>query len=107
MTQYVFDVSVVARLTNVPFSGGAGIPYLEAGAGYLRQMLEGNIAKETGQLYHFGGGVQYLWRSRPGSRTSGMGFRAGARAYIRNSGVSFSGSSGTYASVNGAFLVVF
>ncbi len=107
MTQYFFDASLVARLSQVQFSNGAGIPFLEAGVGYLRQMLEGNIAKETGQIYHFGGGVQYLWRSRPGSRTSGIGFRAGARAYVRSGGTSFSGSSGTYASLNGAFLVVF
>ncbi|MGE5358017.1 MAG: hypothetical protein ACM3NQ_03305 [Bacteroidales bacterium] len=107
LTQYVFDASLVARFSTLAFSKGAGLPFVEAGAGYLRQMLEGNIAKETGQIYHFGGGVQYLWRSRPGSRTSGIGFRAGARAYVRHGGVSFSGSSAVYLGINGALLVVF
>lgn len=107
LTQYFFDASLLAYLPQVAFSDGAGTPFLEAGAGYLRQMQEGNAAVETGQIYHFGGGVRYLWGSRGGGRMSGVGLRAGARLYVRHKGLSFGSAGKVFPALNGGLVVVF
>lgn len=105
-TQYFFDASVLAHLTQLAFSDGAGIPYLEAGAGYLRQLHEGNTAIDTGQIYHFGGGVRYLF-GRARGRSTGLGFRANARVYVRNKGYTLDKSQSISAAVGGALLFMF
>ncbi len=106
MTQYFFDVSLLAKLQQAAFSNGAGVPFLEGGAGYLRQMHEGNYASNTGQIYHFGGGITYMLSKRPG-KLSGLGLRADAKIYIPRKGYSFDASQGVYAAVGGALLLAF
>jgi hypothetical protein len=57
MSRYGFDGSVVL------YRGGAGarraVPFLMAGAGYLRELHEGNELMETGRSFHGGAGVNY------------------------------------------------
>jgi hypothetical protein len=106
MTQYFIDVSLLAHLPQAAFSNGAGVPFLEGGAGYLRQMHEGNIATNTGQIYHFGGGITYMFSKRPGKLT-GLGIRADAQIYIPRNGYSFSGSQSVFAGVGAALLLAF
>src|SRR4029077_1292642 len=50
-------------------------PFATAGVGYLRQLHESGTLVETGHFYQFGGGVKYLFVSRPGSRLKGIGAR--------------------------------
>jgi hypothetical protein len=107
MTQYFLDVSVLAHLRQMAFSSGAGVPFLEAGGGYLRQVHEGNLAIDTGQIYHVGGGVTYMFSRRPTSKLTGVGFRADARIYVPRKGYSFSGSQQVFAGVGGSLLVTF
>lgn len=107
MTQYFVDVSALAHLRHLTFSNGAGVPFLEAGAGYLRQMHEGNLAMNTGQIYHFGGGVTYLLSKRPASKLTGIAVRADARVYIPRKGYSFGNSQQVFAAVGGSLLFAF
>jgi hypothetical protein len=64
-------------------------PFATAGAGYLRQLHESGTLVETGRFYQFGGGVKYLFVSRPGSRLKGIGARIDVRALVRQQGVAF------------------
>jgi hypothetical protein len=107
MTQYFLDVSVLAHLQHLAFSSGAGVPFLEAGGGYLRQVHEGNLAIDTGQIYHFGGGVTYMFSRRPTSKLTGLGFRADARIYVPRRGYSFGGSQQVFAGLGGSLLMTF
>jgi len=105
LAQYVVDVSVVARLPRLAFAGGAAVPFVEGGGGYLRQMQEGNVALNTGQIYHFGGGVTYMFARRPGS-PAGIGVRADAQLYVRHKGFTVAGNTQGVFGALGAGLVV-
>jgi len=59
LSHYVFDGSLVWHLRNLSFASGSAIPYLAGGAGYLRELHEGNQLVETGQEYHAVGGLNY------------------------------------------------
>jgi hypothetical protein len=86
-TQYVIDGAVVARLERLAMGGGRVVPFLEAGAGYLRQLHEGNVMVETGAVLHGGGGVLVWLRSRPGGWFDRVGLRVDARVTSRGGGV--------------------
>lgn len=107
MTQYFIDLSIVARLRQAAFSNGNGLPFVEAGGGYLRQMQEGNFAVVTGQIYHLGGGVTYYFNRRPARRMSGIGFRAQARLYLPRKALTFDAGQHVFASLNAGFVVAF
>lgn len=85
--QYVIDAAVVARLGRLAMRGGRVVPFLEAGAGYLRQLHEGNLMVETGAVVHGGGGVLVWLRSRPGGRLDRLGLRVDARLTSRTGGI--------------------
>jgi hypothetical protein len=72
-----------------PRSASRLAPFATAGAGYLRQVHESGTLVETGRFYQFGGGVKYLFGSRPGSRLKGIGARIDVRALVRQQGVAF------------------
>lgn len=107
LTQLFVDVSVLAHLRNMAFSAGSGVPFLEAGVGYLRQAHEGNAAINTGQIAHFGGGVTYMFSRRPESRLTGLGFRADARLYVPRKSYTFGGSQQVFAAVGGSLVFAF
>jgi hypothetical protein len=56
---YVFDGSVLFHLTSLSFAGGRGLPFVSGGAGYLRELHEGNSLVETGREYHATVGLKY------------------------------------------------
>ena len=85
---------------------GAGVPFLEGGAGYLRQLHQGNIASNTGQIYHFGGGITYMFSKRPG-RLTGLGFRADAHVYVPRKGYSYNTSQHPFVGAGAALLLAF
>ena len=86
-TQYVIDGAVVARLERLAMGGGRVVPFVEAGAGYLRQLHEGNFMVETGVVVHGGGGVLVWLRSRPGGWFDRIGLRVDARVTSRSGGI--------------------
>lgn len=107
MTQYFLDVSVLAHIRQAAFSAGAGVPFVEAGGGYLRQVHAGNLAINTGQVYHFGGGVTYMFSRRANSRLTGLGFRADARVYVPRKGYSFGHTQQVFAALGGSLILAF
>jgi hypothetical protein len=86
-TQYVIDGALVARLERLAMAGGRVVPFVEAGAGYLRQLHEGNLMVETGVVYHGGGGVFVWLRSRPSGWFDRLGLRVDARVTSRSGGI--------------------
>ncbi len=107
LTQYFIDVSLLAHLRSLAFSKGAGLPFVEGGGGYLRQVHQGSLAINTGQIYHFGGGITYMFSRRPTGRLTGVGFRADAQVYVPRKGYSFGGGQSPYAGIGGSLLVAF
>jgi hypothetical protein len=61
--QYVFDGGVVIRLGELETMGL--VPFASAGAGYVRQLHEGDGLVETGQVFYVGGGLTRALFSRP------------------------------------------
>jgi hypothetical protein len=84
--QYVIDAGIVVRLDEV--RAARLVPYVAAGAGYLRQLHEGLTVIEQGHVYHVGGGLErgVLARTRGVIRAAGL--RADARAYFLSGGIS-------------------
>jgi hypothetical protein len=107
LTQYFVDLSALVHLRQAAFAGGAGVPFLEAGGGYLRQLHEGNLATNTGQIYHFGGGVTYMFSTRSSSRLTGLGIRADGRVYVPRKSYSFGSSQQLFAAVGASLLLAF
>jgi hypothetical protein len=110
-SEFVVDASVVAYLSRSGFARGRGRPFVEAGAGYLRELhgqasaTAGYAALDTGQVYHVGGGVKYFFRSRRTGLVKAYGLRVAGRYSRRSGGFTFDGRRpGTVAA--GAGLVV-
>jgi hypothetical protein len=103
--QVTIDGGVMLRLQRWRFGGGA-VPFVAAGAGYLRQVHEGNTLAVTGQAYRAGGGVNYLLMSRTGL-LKGIGIRADLRAIVRRKGVAFDGRAHTSPAAAGSVFFRF
>lgn len=88
VTQWTVEGAVVAHLARWRL-GASGVPFLSAGAGYLRELHEGGTLAETGRRYHVGGGINYLLTRRDERRLKSTGLRVDARAVLRTGGVSF------------------
>ena len=75
--------------------GSRGIPFISAGAGYVRQLHDGQILIQTGQMYHVGGGAKFPLGSRDGrgKLLKQLGVRVDARAVVRTGGVTLDGRS--------------
>jgi hypothetical protein len=97
-SQFFVDASLVAYLVR---RGGAGTrvrPFLEAGAGYLRELhgqagaTAGYYSKDTGQVYHVGGGARYFFHVARAGVVRAYGVRFDGRYYFRTGGFTFDGS---------------
>lgn len=106
-TQYVVDGAVVVRLTRLTMAGGRAVPFLQTGAGYLRQLHEGGVLVETGTVYHGGGGLFLRLRSGSGWLKQ-LGARVDARLYARSGGIDFvDDRRRTYAALSAGVTVGF
>jgi opacity protein-like surface antigen len=85
--QYTVDGAVVANMRGWRIRNRA-TPFVLAGAGYLRELHEGETLAASGQNFFAGGGVKYALMSRPHG-LKGVGVRAEARALARREGVAF------------------
>jgi hypothetical protein len=108
VSRYIVDVSAVVHLTGLRM-GGSAVPFVLAGAGYLRELHEGRTLVETGQLYHAGGGVKYLFSRRRRGLIRGLGLRLDARIYVRRGGLELDEDepSRTFAAGGGSLVVLF
>lgn len=78
LSHYVFDGSLVWHLRNMTFASGNAIPYIAGGAGYLRELHQGNQLVETGHEYHAVAGLKYWLGS--GAHRFGLRFEGGLSA---------------------------
>ena len=83
LNRYVIDGSAVWHFGNV--QRGRLVPFVSGGAGYLRELHEGNELIETGAEYHVTGGVKWWFSGQP----SRMGIRAEGGVAIRDGGFDF------------------
>jgi hypothetical protein len=62
------------------------MPFVAAGAGYVRNVSQGQLLVETGQTYYFGGGADVPWRPGGARGLRGGGLRFDARATLWRGG---------------------
>jgi hypothetical protein len=111
-SQFFVDASLVMYPTKASAARRRLRPFVEFGVGYLRELhgqsgaTSGYFSKETGQVYHAGGGARYYFRTRSGGGlVKAYGLRFDARYYFRNGGFSF-GTSNVNTFTAGAGLVL-
>jgi hypothetical protein len=105
LDQYVIDASLTAALDQ--WSLGRVVPFVAAGAGYLRQLHEGQMLVEQGTAYHLGGGVRHRLFSRGSGWLKQAGIRGDARVYLFSGGVALRDRPRPHVAASGSFFVVF
>jgi hypothetical protein len=105
--QYGIDASVVVMLNELSLAGGRTVPFVAAGAGYLRQLHEGLSVVEQGRAYHAGGGVKHRLVTRGRGFLSGAGIRADARLYLMSGGIAFEDRPRPHVAISGSIFVTF
>lgn len=100
---YVFDAGVVIRFVEMDVMGLT--PFASGGAGYVRQLHEGQGLVETGHLFYVGGGFTRALFSRP----QGLIRAATARADLRLNvyGMELEDGSRSRGSVSGSLVLTF
>jgi hypothetical protein len=104
--QYFVDATVIVMLDALRI-GSRTVPFASAGAGYLRQLHEGQTLIETGQVYHVGGGLKHWLAIRDRGFVRGIGMRADARAYVLVKGIDFKDRPRPHGAISGALFVTF
>lgn len=101
--EYTFEGALL-----VLFGGNGGVrPFLSAGAGYLRQLHEGQTLVENGVVYHVGGGVRAPFFARQQGAVKSAGVRADARINLRSGGVALADGVTASPSIAGGVFVGF
>ncbi len=86
VNRWTIDGALVTSLARWRF-GTRTVPFLSVGAGYFRELHEGEALVETGVTYQGGGGVNITLTQRTGAqRLKSAGVRVGARAVVRPGG---------------------
>lgn len=85
MNRYIVDGSLLFYLQPLAFGSGRGMPFIAVGAGYLRELHEGNELVETGTEYHAGVGIKF-WLTQGSSR---IGIRGDVGVSVRDGGFDF------------------
>ena len=104
--QYVVDAGVVMTLYRFGM-GQRAVPFVSAGAGYLRQLHEGQTVIEQGQVYYAGGGVKGWLMARDEGLIRAAGLRADVRMNLLRGGISFGESPRPQIAVSGGVFVGF
>lgn len=105
MDQYMVDGSVVMMLGRVGFGNVA--PFVAAGAGYLRQVHEGQTLIDDGHSYHVGGGIKRRLFTHDRRVVKSAGVRADVRVYLLSGGVAFDTDTHSRVAASGSFFVGF
>lgn len=103
LSQYLFDGSVVWHFTPAAFAGGRAVPFVSAGAGYLRELHEEDALVEEAVEYHAGGGLK--WWFGDGRRR--VGVRGEAGFSIRDGGFDFKDGQRVVPTVGGSLIYSF
>jgi hypothetical protein len=81
-SHYVFSGSVLFDFRGAAFAGGRAVPFVSGGAGYLRELHEGNLLVETGTEYHATAGLKYWF----GAGDNRFGLRVEGGVSVREKG---------------------
>ena len=105
LDQYFFEAGVAFAIDELRV--GRLQPFVTGGAGYLRQLHEGQTVIEHGQLFQAGGGVKYPFVSRASGLIRSAGIRGDVRAYLLRGGVEVEGRPKPHAAISGSVFVGF
>jgi hypothetical protein len=103
--QYFIDAGALFMIEELRL--GRMVPFAAAGAGYLRQLHEGQTVVDHGQVYHAGGGLKYWLLSRASGVVRTAGIRGDARAYFLRAGVAFEDRPRPHMAISGSVFVGF
>jgi hypothetical protein len=103
LTRIIIDGSGVFHLTSLRFNAGHGMPFVRAGAGYVRELHEKNEVIDTGSEFHVGGGVK-LWFGQGKHRT---GFRFDGGVMFRRGGADASDTHRTVPTAGASIVYLF
>jgi hypothetical protein len=104
--QYFFDGSVVMLLDRFAI-GGRTVPFMSGGAGYLRQLHEGQTLVQSGQVYHLGGGIKHWLALRDRGFVRGAGIRVDGRLYLLVKGIELEERVRPQGAISGSFFLTF
>lgn len=79
LSRYAFEASVLLHLRALSFADGRGLPFVEAGGAYLRDVDIGKVLVETGRSFHAGGGIKYYFLARRNRFLKAAGLRVEGR----------------------------
>jgi hypothetical protein len=85
LSEYVFDGSAVWHFTGAAFADGRAVPFVFAGAGYIRELHDQDALVEEGFEYHAGLGLKWWFNE---SRR-GFGIRGDVGISIRDGAFDF------------------
>jgi hypothetical protein len=103
--QYFFDAALVVAFEE--FRLGRLVPFATGGAGYLRQLHEGQTVIEHGHLFQAGAGVRYPFLSRASGLVRAAGLRGDVRGYVLRGGVSVNDRPRPHIAISGGVFVGF
>jgi hypothetical protein len=104
--QYGVDAGLVVMIRELAI-GGRTMPFASGGAGYLRQLHEGQTVVEQGHFFHAGGGVKHWLLARARGLLNGAGVRVDARLYLMSGGIAFEDRPRPHGAVSGSVFVAF
>lgn len=102
LTRYLFTGSVVLHL-RTPSPARRVVPFVAGGAGYVRELHQGNQLIETGAEFHAMGGLKYWLGAAPRR----FGVRAEAGVSIRDGGFDFEDKSRLLPIAAASFVYLF
>jgi hypothetical protein len=104
--QYVFEGRLVVMLEEIRL-GARTVTFAAAGAGYLRQLHEGQTVVEEGHIYHVGGGVKHWLFVRDRGLVRAVAVRLDARLYLLYGGIAFEAGPAPHGAVSAAASITF
>ncbi len=107
--EIIQQVAVGASLSFAVMAPRRGrvLPFVTAGAAYLRELHDGLTLLQTGRRYDAGGGVRIVLRAAAAGRVKLAGIRLDARALVRTRGVAFDSRAHVAPQVGAALFVRF
>ena len=104
--QYGIDAGLIVMIRELAI-GGRTLPFVSGGAGYLRQLHEGQTVVEQGHFFHAGGGVKHWLLARERGLVNGAGVRVDARLYLMSGGIAFEDRPRPHGAISGSVFLAF
>ncbi|MBI3262340.1 MAG: hypothetical protein HYZ58_04220 [Acidobacteria bacterium] len=93
LSRYSFEGSVLLHLRALRFAGGRGLPFVDAGGAYLRDVDDGHALIESGRSFHAGAGVKYYFLARRDRFLKAAGLRVQGRMEMISRGFNPAGKA--------------